>query len=353
MKTNARSGLFALLLVGGACASGCGNKSDRGGPPPETTGLAAVPFNAEVIVGADVGKLAASPIIERAVDQLLLKDAKLAATWQQVREGCKIDITKQVKHVLLAVGPTPPGGRPGTGPTLMVATGNIPETDLSECVGKFVGKGGGSITGKTAGGRTVYQVKDGSRVMFFAFGRADTVVLGNNESYVIEAIGPGKKALDHPELAAWLKLVDQNLPIWAVGRMDDRVRKGLVGVLPGLKAGITAVAGSIDPTAGAKLELATVMATPEDAKQLESFANDQKTLLGMAAQLKSLGKLVNKVSIQASGNVVRFRAPLDMADVNHLLSMLDGGRAAPQDSPPPTQAPDGSGSGGVPASPSK
>jgi hypothetical protein len=72
----------------------------------------------------------------------------------------------------------------------------------------------------------------------------------------------------------------------------------------------------------------------------------------MAAQLKSLGKLVNKVSIEASGNVVRFRAPLDMADVNHLLSMLDGGRAAPQDSPPPTQAPS-DGSSGVPASPSK
>jgi hypothetical protein len=216
---------LALLLVSGACAFGCGKKADRGGPPPETTGLAAVPFNAEVIVGADVSKLAASPIIERAVDQLLLRDEKLAATWQQVREGCKIDIAKQVKHVLLAVGPTPPGGRPGTGPTLMIATGNIPEADLSECVGKFVGKGGGSITGKTAGGRTVYQVKDGARVMFFAFGRADTVVLGTTESYVIEAIGPGKKALDHPELAAWLKLVDQNLPLWAVGRIDERVRR--------------------------------------------------------------------------------------------------------------------------------
>ncbi|MBS1122385.1 MAG: hypothetical protein H6Q90_4613 [Deltaproteobacteria bacterium] len=327
--------LLALLAGSALLAAACGKKSDGpSGPPPEVTGLAAVPSNAEVIIGADVGKLADSPIVARAVDQLLLRDPTLAQKWAQVRDGCKLDIARQVKHVMLALGPTPPGGRAGTGPALMVATGTIPEHDLADCIGKLVGKGGGSVTGRDVAGRTVYEVKDGARVMYFSFGRADTVVLGTTEAYVVEAIGAGKKAIDHPELAVWLKQTNQNAPIWGVGRVDERVRKGLVGVLGGLKAGPSAFVGSIDPTEGAKLELGAIMASPEDAKQLESYVNDQKKLLGMVAQAKSLGTVVNKVAITSSGSNVRFRVALDMVDVNQLLSMLDGGQPPAQDSPP-------------------
>jgi hypothetical protein len=325
----------ALLLLAGACALGCGRKSDGpNGPAPEVTGLAAVPSNAEAVIGADVSKLAGSPIVARAVDQLLLKDSTLGAAWTQVRDGCKIDFTTQVKRVMLVIGPTPPGGRAGTGPAMLIATGTIPEHDLNECVGKLVGKGGGSVTGKAVAGHTVYEVKDGARGMYFAFGRPDTVVMATSEAYVIEAIGPGKKLPDNPEFAVWLKLVDQNQPIWAVGHVDDRVRKGLVGVLEGLKAGPSAIVGSIDPTNGAKLELGAVMASADDAKQLESYVNDSRKLFGMIAQAKSLGSIVNKVKITSADTVVRFKVELDMADVNHLLSMLDGGAPSAQDAAP-------------------
>jgi hypothetical protein len=322
------------LLLSFLVLAACGKRPEPSGPPPELTGLAVVPSTAEVIIGASVPKLSNSPIVEKAIEELLKRDAKLATSWKQVREGCKIDVAKQIKHVMLVLGPTPAGGRPGTGPALMIATGNIPEADLSDCVGKLVGKGGGSVTGKTIAGRTIYQVKEGARAMYFAFGRADTVVLGNNEAYVTEALGPGNKALQHPELAAWLKLVDQNLPVWAVGRVDDRVRKGLVGVLPGLKAGPSAFVGSLDPTDGAKVMLGAIMASKDDANQLESFTITQKKLIAMAAQWMSLQKVINKVSIQSSGTTVYFRAPLDMADVNQLLSVLDGGGVAKQDAPP-------------------
>jgi hypothetical protein len=336
--------VVVLLGIGATLAGcSCGKKAEHSGPPPELTGLAAVPSTAEAVIGADVTKLADSPIIERAIEQLLARDAKLASDWAKVREGCKIDVTKQIRHVMVALGPVPPGGRVGTGPAIMIATGSIPETDLADCVTKFVGKGGGAVTGKTIAGRTVYQVKDGARMMFFAFGRPDTVVLGNNEAYVIEAIGAGKKALDHPELAAWLKLVDQRQPLWWVGRVDDRVRKGLVAVLPGLKAGPIAITGTIDPSFGAKVSVGAVMASDEDAKQVESFTNTQKSLIAMAAQKLSLAQVVNKVTVQASGSIVQIRAPLEMADVNQLLSVLDGRGSAKQDSAPSSPDP-GSGS---------
>jgi hypothetical protein len=121
-----------------------------------------------------------------------------------------------------------------------------------------------------------------------------------------------------------------------VGRVDDRVRKGLVGVLPGLQAGPTAIVGTIDPTTGAKVVIGAVMASKDDASQAESFTNTQKGLIAMAAQKLSLAVVINKVTIQASGAVVYIRAPLDMADVNQLLSVLDGPGPGKQDSAPST-----------------
>jgi hypothetical protein len=327
-------------------AAACRKKSEGpSGPPPEITGLAAVPSNAEGLIGVDVGRVADSPIVQRMVQQMLSRDPVLADGWAKLREGCKLEFTKQIRRVMFAIGPSP-DGKVGTGPVLMIATGDIPEAEFSQCVGKLVGKGNGAITGTPKDGRTLYQVKDGARTMFFSFGRADTVVLGNNDAYVLEALGPGKKALDHPELAAWIKYADQNAPIWAVGRLSDKLRTGLVDAMDSkIKAGPAAVTASIDPTTGMNIQVAAIMATPADAKQLESLLTTQKGLIGIAAQIKSLGPVVDRVKIVAERNVLRFRAPLSMDDVNHLLSVLDGPKPAQQDSPPPHPNPAGSGAG--------
>jgi hypothetical protein len=97
-----------------------------------------------------------------------------------------------------------------------------------------------------------------------------------------------------------------------------------------------------DLSDGASMQLGVVMATPEDAKSLESYVNAEKALLSAAAQLKSLGPVVAKISVTVENEVVRFRAPLTVEDLNLLLSALDGGTPPPQDSAPPTP---GSGSG--------
>lgn len=327
----------------------CGKKASDA-PPPEVTGLAAVPSSAEIVIAIDVEKLSASPLVSRAVEQLLARDVQLRESWEHVRDACKLDLVKQIKRMTIALGPPSNPAKPGTGPVLMVATGAIAETPLTACVRSLVGKGGGQLTAKPLEGRTLYQVKDQNRTMFFSFGNANTVVLGTSETYVSEALGKGKKAPDHPELASWMKLVDQNRPAWAIGRVSDRVKAGLVRVTQGqIKTGPTAFVGSADLTNGAKLELGAVMANPEDAKQLESQIKTQLAMLVMVAQAKSLGTLVQKVKLSTSGNVVRIQADLTMDDVNHVLSVLDGGGPAAQDSPPgyqpPAQPAPGSGSG--------
>lgn len=319
-----------LLLVACLLAIGCGKKTKRA---PDVAGLAAVPASAQVVIAADVARVIDSPLVAHAVDQLLLRDADLATRWQRLRDSCKLD-PKKLKQVVLAIGPHA-GQQVGTGPVLMVVTGQLAETELASCVRAMVGQGGGALTGKDVGGRTLYQAKDGNRTMFFAFGRPDTVVLGSNEAYVTEALSNGKKVLDNPDMAGWIHQVDQKAPVWAAGRVDERVRGGLVKVTSGqLQAGPIAMMVALDPTAGAKLELGAVMGSAKDAKTLESFAKGQLALLAMAAQAKGLGKVVDKVAIAAEGEIVRFRATLGVEEVNQLISALDGGGPAAQDSPP-------------------
>jgi hypothetical protein len=328
-----------LLLL--ALVASCGKKAQA--PSPELTGLAAVPASAEAVIAADVPRVLGSPLVERAVDTLLARDPDLAARWQKLHDTCKLDAS-QVKHVVLAIGPHT-GPQPGTGPVLMVATGKLSETELATCVRDMVGHGGGTLTVKDAGGRTLYEAKEGNRTMYFAFGRPDTVVLGSSEEFVVEALGPGKKALDNPEMKRWLDLADQRLPVWGAGKVDDRVRQGMLRATGGqVKAGLTAVAMAADPTNGAKLELAAVMASAQDAKGLESFANTQRGLLGYAAQAKHVGKIVDKLAIRADGDVVRFRIELTIDDVNELISALDDKGSAAQDSPPAQGSGSGSGS---------
>jgi hypothetical protein len=330
----------ALVIIGLALAWGCGKKH-AGGPAAEVVGLSAVPASAEIVVSVDVARVSDSPLVDRAVDQLMLREPSLATEWQQLHDGCKLDPSR-VAHVLLAIGPKG-NQQVGTGPVLMVATGKVTEAELSTCVRGLVGSGGGDVTAKTVAGHTLYVARDGSRIMYFGFGRADTVLLSSNEAFITEALSPGKKATENPELGAWIALADQKAPVWAAGRTDPSLRDRLVKLVGGtLSAGPQAITIAFDPTSGAKLDLGAVMASPADAKTLESFAKGQVAMLGMAAQARSMGKLVDKIQIAADGKVVHVRVSLALDEVNHLLSVLDGGGSAAQDSPP---AGSGSGSG--------
>ena len=316
-------------------AAGCSKKSSHQ-LSPEVSGLAAVPASAEVVIVADVARIIDAPLVDRAVDQLLARDGGLATRWKDLHDHCKVD-AKTIKHVVLAIGPHV-GPQPGTGPVLMVATGQLVETELAACVRAMVGQGGGTLTARPLNDRTLYEAKDGNRVMYFAFGRPDTVILSANEAFVTEALdGAGKKVLDNPDLAKWIGLADQRAPLWAAGRVDDRVRQGLVKSSGGkLSAGPAAIVAAFDPTTGAKLSLGAIMTTEDDAKTLESFAKTQLGAFAMVAQAKSLGKIVDKVEIVADGTLVRFKVALDPDEVNQLVSVLDGAGGSAKDTPPPT-----------------
>jgi hypothetical protein len=340
---------LALLAVGGA---GCKDKG-KAAPPP-VAGLGAVPVSATVVVSIDVPRVSGSPLVERAVEKLLLQDADLALRWQRLREECKLDVVAKVKHVILALGPRPgaagaagaagatgaaaaPAG--GAAPILMVVTGQLAEAELAACVRSLVGKGGGTLSARTAEGRTLYQAKEGNRTVWFGFSRADTVVLGSQEAFVTEALGSGKKVGENPELATYMALADQKESIWAAGQVDPALAERLLRPAAGaLKAGPRGFVVSADASSGARVSLGAVMSSVDDAKALELLARQQLALLSMAAQAKGLGRMVGKIASVAEDKTVRISVTLDPSEINQLLSAVDSAGTGSQDAPPAEQS---------------
>ena len=329
----ARLALAARLALVIALALALVSCKDKGKSPPpaEVAGLDAVPASATVVVSIDVAKVAGSALIKRAVEQLLLRDAGLAERWQRLRQECKIDVVGSVKHVVLALG-----ARGETGaPVLLIATGKLSEPELSTCVRGLVGKGGGTLTARAEGGRTLYQARENNRSVWFGFGRSDTVVLGSQEAIVLEALGPGKKLADNAELRAFVDQAERKESIWAVGQVEPQVGDRLLGAADGsIRAGPRGFLFAADASSGARLALTAVMASEEDAKALESLAKRQIALLAVAAQVRGLGRLVGKISAAAAGRQLRLAIALDPTEINQLLSAVDSAALGSQDAPP-------------------
>jgi len=329
--------VIAVFGVSTGLSSGCKSK-DRAAAPLPIAGLAAVPATATVVVSIDVPKVASSPLVQRAVEQLLLQDQELAGRWERLRLECKLDVVGAVQHVVLALGPKPAGtpeGGGGGAPVLLVATGKLVEAELATCVRGLVGKGGGTLSAKTAEGRTLYQAKEGNRSVWFGFGRPDTVVLGSQEAFVVDALSNGKKIDSNAELRGFMELADRKQALWAVGQVDAAIGERLLRPAAGtLKAGPRGFVVAADASLGLKASLGAVMVSIEDAKALELLAKQQLALLAMAAQVKGLGRLVAKISAVAEDKVVRIAVTLDPTEINQLLSAVDSASTGSQDAPP-------------------
>jgi hypothetical protein len=327
-----RAALAAVVCVAAACSSKAASQSAA----VAVSGMQAVPESARVVVSFDVDRLAGSQVVTRAAAQLVSRAPDLGARLEKLATDCKIDVVQQIKHVILALGDA------ARGQVLLVATGSIAEADLAQCLTRVIGGGGGTMSAKPAGGRTLYEVKDGNRTVHFAFGRADTLVIGTDEAWVSEAVGTGHKIADSVAMKPILARVEAAAPLWAAGLVDPAVGQGLVRASKGqLTAGPQSVFGHVDPGDGLKAELGFVMASEADAKALESLANPQLGLLAMAAQIKGLGPVVGKLNARHDGPVVRFGITLTQAELNQVLKTIDMDAAASQDAPPaaPTAVP--------------
>ncbi len=331
---------LAALCVVGACGKKKKSRTEQPAPA-ELSGLAAVPDTARVVIGADPGRLAGSTLVARAFELMLEREPDLGAQLERLAVGCNLDWRNQLErvHVALGDGPHP----------LVVATGRLAEADLAKCVQSTVGAGGGTLTIEQVDGRALYRVEQGKRVVFFAFGQADTVVLSGSRELVLAGLGSGAKVLDNPEMKALVDRVDAKAPIWAVGQVEPALGQRLLKLTGGrLTSPPRAFLARLDPVSGLEAELAAVMSSEDDAKVLESQLNPTLALVSMAAQARGLGPIAAKIAGSRDGDAVRFGIALTDAEVKEVLSKVDSRPPPEQDASPAAPAPSPVVDGGAP-----
>lgn len=328
----ARIGVAVALIA--LLAAGCKKKK----PPPiagaaPIAALAAIPADATLVIGLDVGQLANSALVARALSQLFVRDPDLAQRFERLARDCGVDVTRQVRAVHLAMAPG------GTGPvrrSLLVATGDLDEAALTRCLQAGIGSGGGDVTVKQLGARSLYKLTQGRRVVWFGFGAADTVVIGPDEAWVVSALGDGPKIETSKELAPRLKYADTSQAIWFVALMDADLGGQLVKITQGaIGAPPAAVWAELSPDDGLRAHAAFEMTSNADATALAGFAKQEILVGGMAAQAWGLGPAVGAVEVTAQGGVVHFRVQLSDEELKDVLAAVDSGSTRGQDAPLP------------------
>lgn len=323
--------VLAAVAIGGG---GCKDKQRERRAPVPVAALAAVPADATVVVGIDVPQLAQARVIARAVDQMLIRDPELAERLGRLAKDCGIDVATQVKTVLLAVGPRA-GLGVGRQPSLLVATGQLGEAALTRCLQAGTGSGGGQLSVRDSGGRPLYKLTEGSRVLHFAFGQDDTVVIGADERWVLAAVGDGPKIESSKALGPLLAEVDRGAAMWTVATMDAELGQGLARITKGkLTTPPVALHGSLGTREGLAGAISFLMATEGDAEALVGFARGELDMITVAAQGMGLGPLVARVKVERKGAEARFRVALTDGEVKQVLSAIDRGGTSGQDAQP-------------------
>jgi hypothetical protein len=241
-----------------------------------------------------------------------------------------------VKTVLLAVGPRP-DKNVGPQASLLVASGQIGEAALTRCLQAGTGGGGGQLSVRDSGGRPLYKLTEGTRVLHFAFGRDDTVVIGADERWVLAAVGDGAKIESSKELGPLLAQVDRGAAVWTAATMDAELGAGLARITKGkLATPPVALYGSLATKDGLAGAIAFRMQSEGDAEALVTFARGELDMITMAAQGMGLGPVVAKVKVERKGAEAQFRVTLNDAEVKQVLAAIDRGGGSGQDAQPPT-----------------
>jgi hypothetical protein len=323
---------LGLAILGGPA---CRDKDKKAEPQPvpiAVTGLAAVPAAVRAVVGINVEAIAESWLVERAVEQMFLRDPGLAARVDDLITACRFDPAKDLRTLTLALGA---GAHQDQ--ALMVATGKFSEPEVAACVRTSMAEDGGTLTESEVDGRRFYQASarsDRADSVWFTFGDPKTLVAATSSEWLAEAVGKGDKVLSKQPMAGWIERANPNAGIWAAGALDEKIGSELVALVGGLvSAPPRALLGHVDLKSGLSLSLSAIAASADDARALVALTNKQLRVGALALQRYGLGPVVSKLTVEADGDTLHLRFALTEEELKDVLSRIDTTPEPEQDTP--------------------
>jgi hypothetical protein len=296
-------------------------RADRLAIARKVSGLGAVPAGAQVVLGLNVGPLAASPLVRQGVRTMLARDPGMAARLAALSSRCHLDPARDLSQVVIAM----------MGPTLahdvvLVAQGKLDEPAIVTCVRAQLEPGGGSISPHQAGGLTVYIVHNpGGSDLFVGFGAPGTMIIADGEPLLLRALDPAVAKLPgDAEAMSIVGRADTRSAVWFGGRLDPAVGQGLMVAGGGkIKAPAHSLWGHLALGSGLELELGARMASEADATAAVDVARQQIKAYAVVAQGHDLGQVVNGIKTRAVGDELVVTLTLDAAALAKLEALLD------------------------------
>jgi hypothetical protein len=321
-------GLGLALLCGPSCKDKA--KEQPRPVPVEVTGLAAVPADVRAVLGINVEAIADAWLVERAVEQMFLRDPGLAARVDNLITTCRFDPAKDLRSLVLALGAEAHADQ-----ALMVAVGTFSEPEVAACVQSSLAEDGGTLTQTEVDGRRFYQASarsDRADSVWFTFGDPTTLVVATSSGWLAEAVGKGDKVLSRQPMAAWIERANPRAGIWAAGAIDAQIGKELVELTSGqLAAPPRALFGHIELKDGLSLSLSAIAASDKDVQALVGLANAQLGMGALALQRYGLGPVISKLTVAAEGDTLHLRFALTEEELKDVLSRIDTTNAPEQD----------------------
>lgn len=322
---------LGLALLG---SPACKDKKTEEQPRPvpvDVTGLAAVPAEVRAVVGINVEAIAEAWLVERAVEQMFLRDPGLAARVDALITACRFDPARDLRGLTLALGAGAHAEQ-----AVMVATGRFSEPEVVACVRSSLAEDGGSLTESEVEGRRFYNASarsDRADSVWFTFGDPSTLVAATSSEWLAQAVGKGDKVLSRQPMASWIERADPKAGIWAAGALDERTGHELVALVGGLVSPPRALLGHLHLKDGVSLSLSAVTASAEDAKALVALTNAQLGVGALALQRYGLGPVVSKLTVSAEGDTLHLRFALTEEELKDVLSRIDTTQEPAQDTP--------------------
>ncbi len=336
---------MAVALTASVIA-GCAIKTDKEKNKElvaKIGGMSAIPASVDVVLGVDVRQLAGSPVVERAVGQMFLRDPQLRQQVDRLIIDCDFDPSIDLWNFVIGMGAAPED-------VVMAATGNFAEVSITACVGKSMSQGGGRLISKEIGGRMAYFADGGpgKSGVWFSFGTDNTIILASTEEWLRLSLGKTGKVSDNDRLAALISRADPARAIWAAGKVAPAIGQGLAETTGGKVQAPVAMWGHLDLKDGLAAELGAEMVTAEDAKTAVSFAKTQMATITLMFQEEKIGRLVRKVTVDSDAKSVYLRVRLTESELAQVLSKIDS-KGSSEENREPDQGVDRDAQGDPPA----
>jgi hypothetical protein len=310
-------------MVALLCPAACGSKKKAAPAPPvlaPVAGLSAIPAEARVVVGVNVTKVAASPLVRRVLSSALDRDPVVRKDVSQLILQCHLDPARDLDSVLVALGdPLAPTE------ALLVAQGKLDPSALVACIKESLAEDGQTVTETQVDGQTAYVMSGGAPV-WFMFTAPGTVVAAASEAWLRKARDPAApKCQSNARTAGLLARTDTTAAMWGVGFLPAELGSALMRVTDqAVKQPATALFGQVRVDKELAVELHAELHDEADARALAEFGGAQLGHLTLMAQAISMGSLVSKIKLEAHGKIARVSVTLDPAD----LDKLEAGLAA-------------------------